>query len=176
MYLLTDIVGLKTHIKEILGRCLTILSDLKEQVTNLARFFRNMSLMIGDVTTNQVDRFVDYLNRNTGDGPSIGGFTFTDLERQVPTTPASFRALKTSKCTQLLTYMYLTEDLRLHLNDSVVFQSVSGHRPDVHCRFSRVHIPGPSSMRPVERRSRRHHDCRPIIDDAQVGRPHCFHQ
>jgi hypothetical protein len=78
----TDVVGLKTHIKQILGRCLTILSDLKEQVTNLARFFRNVSLMIGDVTTNQVDRFVDYLNRNTSDGPSIGGFTFTDLQRQ----------------------------------------------------------------------------------------------
>jgi hypothetical protein len=79
----TDVVGLKTHIKEILGRCLTILSDLKEQVTNLAQFFRNMSLMIGDVTTNQVDRFVDYLNRNTGDGPSIGGFTFTDLQHHL---------------------------------------------------------------------------------------------
>ncbi|EGR44554.1 uncharacterized protein TRIREDRAFT_112146 [Trichoderma reesei QM6a] len=71
-----------TTIKNILIKCISTLSKLKAEITKLARFFLAIGQMIDHAMENQIVRFIDYVETATSDGPSIAGFTFTDLRRQ----------------------------------------------------------------------------------------------
>lgn len=67
----------------ILIKCISTLSKLKAEITKLARFFNAIGQLIDYAMDNQVLKFIEYLETITNDGPSIAGFTFTDLRRQV---------------------------------------------------------------------------------------------
>ncbi|KAJ5188417.1 hypothetical protein N7491_004742 [Penicillium cf. griseofulvum] len=87
--IMSEMAGLKANtisleeVKQILAKCLTILVELKKQITSLCQFFAAFSSMIEDVVESQVNEFVDYLSSSTDSGPSIAGFSFTDFQRQL---------------------------------------------------------------------------------------------
>lgn len=73
-------------IKSILLQCITLAVKLKNEITNLVRFFKAMVVIVQFVAEKHVNPYIGVIARggnDPGDSYKIGSYTLTDLQRSV---------------------------------------------------------------------------------------------
>ncbi|KAI5839417.1 hypothetical protein DFP73DRAFT_501746 [Morchella snyderi] len=72
-----------TEIKVILTKCIEALVTLKAQIRKLVNFFKALAEITSFVEKYHVQPFLDSIDIIADEEPSISGFTYTDMQRQV---------------------------------------------------------------------------------------------
>lgn len=92
------------EIKGILVECIKLIINLKQQITNLVRFFNALTTIIEICITTHVDPFLQTIQASTaadGTDPTknfqVGGYTLEDLQRSVRPRPAFLTSRVSSK-------------------------------------------------------------------------------